>query len=327
MPAIDDIVSIITNHQRFAITTHVNPDGDGLGSELALARALRQMGKTVSIVNHSPTPENYLWMDTAREIIPFAPERHQDILLRAEVVFILDTNHPDRLRSLEPFIRQTQAVKVVIDHHLEPDHFAQAYYVDDEATSTGEMIYRLLRSLDGVSIDREIATALYTAIMTDTGSFKYPRTDAEIHRITAELLDCGADPTLSYVNVYEQWTPNRMRLLGEVLDSMKTAYAGRLAYVICTQRMFQETGTTEVETDNFTSYPMSIKGVEVGILFNELKNGVKISFRSKGEIPINQLAKEFGGNGHLNAAGARVFDVSIGDILPKVLENAGKYLA
>lgn len=324
--SIQDIIGTIHRHKNFVLTTHVNPDGDGLGSELAFAIALRQLGKTATIINHSSTPENYCWLDTGKEIIHFIPEQHRDLLLQADAVFILDTNQPERLRSMEPFIRQTKAVKVVIDHHLEPHGFADQYFIDDQATSTGEIVYRLLSTLGTIQIDAAIATALYTAIMTDTGSFRFPRTDPESHRIAAHLLECGADPSQIYVNVYEQWTSGRMRLLGEVLDSMKTAYDGKLSYVVCTQKMFRETGTTEVETDNFTTYPMSIKGVVVGILFNELKNGVKISFRSKGSIPINQLAKEFGGNGHLNAAGARLFDVSLESIVTSVIEKAGKYL-
>ncbi|MBI4810115.1 MAG: hypothetical protein HY800_01445 [Ignavibacteriales bacterium] len=180
--------------------------------------------------------------------------------------------------------------------------------------------------MENVVIDREIAVALYTAIMTDTGSFRYPRTDSETHTIAAHLIKCGADPTQSFVNVYENWTCGRMRLLGEALDTLKTAYDGKVAYIVCTQKMFKETGTTEVETDNFTVYPMSIQGVLIGILFNELSNGVKISFRSKGNIPINELAKEFGGNGHLNAAGVRLFDKKLEEISPLVIESAGKYV-
>jgi phosphoesterase RecJ-like protein len=183
----------------------------------------------------------------------------------------------------------------------------------------------MITSMNAALLDREIAQALYTAIMTDTGSFRYPRTDPEIHRIAAHLLEFGISPIEVYANVYEGWSQGRMRLLGEVLDSMKTSCDGRLAYVVCTQKMFKETGTTEAETDNFTSYPMSVRGVQVGILFNELQNGAKISFRSKGSIPINQLAKEFGGNGHLNAAGARIFDMNIDDVVNAVVEKAKKY--
>ncbi len=320
------VASLIRGRDRFVLTTHVNPDGDGLGSELAVARALRQLGKKGTIINHSATPDNYRWMDPENLIVRFAPERDRETLLQAEAIVILDTNQPDRLRSLEPFVRQSIAPKIVIDHHLEPHPFGEHCIIDEEATSTGELVFRLFQELGEVRLDRDIAEALYTAIMTDTGSFRYPRTDAETHQIVSTLLACGVDPTAVFVSVYENWTPGRMRLLGEVLDSMKTLYDGRLAYVICTQKMFKDTGTTEVETDNFTTYPMSIRGVEVGLLINELPNGVKISFRSKGSIPINELAKEFGGNGHLNAAGARLFDVRLDDVIKAVVEKAGKYL-
>ena len=323
---IPQIHSLLLKGTRFTITTHVNPDGDGLGSELALASALRQIGKSATIFNHNATPENYRWIDPQHDLINFVPERDGKIILQADTIIIVDTNHPERLRSLEPFIRQSAATKIVIDHHLEPNGFAHHYLIDDDATSTGELIYRILCDLPGVTFNHDIARALYTAIITDTGSFRYPRTDSDIHRITAHLLDCGVDPTQVFVNVYENWTPGRMRLLGEVLDSMKTAYEGKLAYVVCTQKMFKETGTNEVETDNFTTYPMSINGVVVGILFNELQNGVKVSFRSKGDIPINALAKEFGGNGHLNAAGARIFDARLDDIVQNVVKSAAKYL-
>lgn len=324
---INQINLLIQQHQNFVITTHVNPDGDAIGCELALAKILRQLGKNASIINHNLTPENYQWMDHENKIIHFIPEQHRDYILTADVIFILDTNQPDRLRSLEPFVKQSKAIKIVIDHHLEPHPFGDYYLIDDDATSTGEIVYKLFKEIEGITFDKEIATALYTAIMTDTGSFRYPRTDFETHQIIAHLIECRADPTEIFVNVYENWTCGRMRLLGEALDTMKTAYEGKVAYLFCTLKMFKDTETTEVETDNFTIYPMSIKGVQIGILFNELHNGVKISFRSKGAIPINELAKEFGGNGHLNAAGARLFDKKLDEIIPKVVEKVGKYLS
>ncbi len=324
--SIEQIVHLLLQHEDIVLTTHVNPDGDGIGSELALARALRQLDKRATIINHNATPEQYQWMDPEHEIVHFDPDRDRNQILQADLLLILDTNQPDRLRSLEPFVLESKAPKAVIDHHLEPHDFADHYLIDVDATSTGEIIYRILKTIPSVKIDREIAIDLYTAIMTDTGSFRYPRTDPEIHQITADLIAAGADPSEIYINIYEQWTPGRMRLLGEVLDSMKTAYDGKLAYVVCTQQMFKTTGTTEVDTDNFTVYPMSIQGVKVGVLFNELKNGVKISFRSKGTIPINELAKEFGGNGHLNAAGARLFDITLDAAVKAVVDKAQRYV-
>ncbi len=324
--SIQEIQALIHKANTCVLTSHVNPDGDGLGSELALARFLRKLGKRAAILNHSETPENYLWMDPGHEIIHFDAERDGASILSADLILILDTNQPERLRSLQPFVERSPATKVIIDHHLEPHPFGDHYVIDDDATSTGELVYRLITTMDKSLMDSEIARALYTAIMTDTGSFRFPRTDPEIHRITAHLLEFDVTPIEVYANVYEGWSEGRMRLLGEVLDSMKTAHNGKVAYVVCTQKMFRDTGTTEVETDNFTNYPMSVRGVVVGILFNELRNGVKISFRSKGSIPINQLAKEFGGNGHLNAAGARLVDVKLDDIVPKVVEKAGSYV-
>jgi phosphoesterase RecJ-like protein len=320
------VAAVIARHASFVLTTHVNPDGDALGSELAMAYALSQMGKQAAIFNHSATPDNYRWLDPAGDIIRFSPERDRAAILAAEAIIILDANQASRIRSLEQTVREAKGVKIVIDHHLDPESFADHYVIDEGATSTGEIVYRMLGEWAGVSITREIARALYAAIMTDTGSFRFPRTDPEIHRIAAHLLERGADPTDIFVNVYESASLGRMRLLGEALDSMKTEYGGKLAYIVCTRAMFAQTNTSEIETDNFTTFAMGVQGVVVGILFNELENGVKISFRSKGDIPVNQLAKEFGGNGHLNAAGARLFDVKIGDIVPEVIEKARKYV-
>ncbi len=321
-----EIKRLIEKNNTFVLTTHVNPDGDGLGSALALARLLTKKGKNATIINHSATPEMYEWMDPHNSIVHFTAERDTETILHADVIFVVDTNHPDRLRSMKDAVLQSSATKVVIDHHLDADPFAQFYLINADATSTGEIMYHLINTIDETAVDVEIATSLYTAIMTDTGSFRFPRTDGETHMISAHLLDLGVDPTRVFSNVYECWTLGRMRLLGEVLDSMKLMCDGKLAYVVCTRTMFTETGTTEVDTDNFTTYPMSVKGVQVGLLFNEMPNGVKISLRSKGTIPINKLANEFGGGGHLNAAGARLYDITLTDAVTMVLEKAEKYL-
>ena len=324
--SLEELEDILNQNDSFILTTHVNPDGDGLGSELALCRYLRSKGKHVEIINHSPTPSNYLWLDPLKEILIFTPGRDTEKLRETDVILVVDTNQPDRLRSMEAEVVGSRALKVIVDHHLDPHSFAKYNFTDIEATSTGEIVYRLITSFGANQPDSTTARLLYAAIMTDTGSFRYPRTDPETHRIAADLVEKGADPTEIYSNIYETFTPGRMRLLGEVLDSMKTAYHDKLAYVICKQEWFKRTGTSEADTDNFTIYPMSVQGVVVGILFNELTDGVKISFRSKGAIPINELAKEFEGNGHLNAAGARLHDVSLEDSVAKVIASAGKYI-
>lgn len=320
------VLPYFQNHQKFVLTTHVNPDGDGLGSELALAEWLISRGKQVSIINYSSTPQVYLFLDRHNRIKQFNEPRDSRTIEEADVIVVLDTNHPDRLRTMQQAVRSSKAVKICIDHHLDPDPFANHYLIDDDATSTGEIVYRLLHELNGPDLTPSIAEPLYCAIMTDTGSFRYPRVDPEIHRITAHLIECGADPVKIYQGVYEQWSPGRIHLLGEILASLETEYNGKLAYVTLTQEMLKRTGTKEEDTDNFTVYPMSVEGVVAGILFLELSDGVKMSFRSKGEIPINELAKEFGGNGHKNAAGARLRDVRLEDIIRKVLQAANKYV-
>lgn len=323
----EKIIETIKKYNNFVITSHVNPDGDSLGCELALKHFLRKMGKNVTILNHNETPKFYEFLDKNNEILKFEYLKHLNLILNADVIIIVDTNQPDRLRSLEKPVLQSRAIKVVIDHHLEANSFADLYLIDEQATSTAEILYKLFNEIDSNLLDYEIAHPLYTAIMTDTGSFRFPRTDIETHQIIAHLLHFGVDPTEVYSKVYERWSLGRIQLLGKAISTIKTKYNGRLAYMICTIEMFETTGTTEVETDNFTNYPMSIEGVQIGLLFNELDDGVKISFRSKGDIPVNELAKEFGGGGHKNAAGARLFNIKLKDVLKEVLKKAEKYLS
>ena len=318
--------SIINEKKTFVLTTHVNPDGDGIGSEVALARYLRKCDKEVTIINHSATPPNYQFLDPKNEIIHFSPTLHSGKIRKGEVIFIVDTNHLTRLRSLEPYVRESTAIKICIDHHLDKDDTADLYLIDEPATATGEIIYHLIQYLDGDKIDTEIARALYTAIMTDTGSFRFPKTDPEIHQIAAHLIQRGADPPEIFQEVYEKGTVNALQLLGKALANLKTVHDGRVAYMIMTREMFRETGTSEYQTENFIDYTMRIGGVQIGLLFNELPDGVKISLRSKGQIPINELAKDFGGNGHLNAAGARLFNQKLHGTVQAVLERSLAYL-
>lgn len=320
------IADLLRRHQRFVLTTHINPDGDGLGSELALAHWLAAHGKDFAILNHSTTPAVYRFLDPAGLVRTYDEPRDRDTILDAEVILVLDTNHPDRLRSLEPAVRQSPAVKVVVDHHLDPAPFADHYLLDDGATSTGEIVYRIMIDLWGAEIPQESATAVYCAIMTDTGSFRYPRVDPETFQVCAHLIQCGADPVAIYSEVYERWSPGRIHLLGLMLEGLRVEYGGRLAHVAVTRADLKATGTNEEDTDNFTTYPMNIAGVVAGILFLELPGEVKISLRSRGQIPINELAKEFGGNGHRNAAGARVVGLPLADVRARVVDAAEKYV-
>ena len=318
--------TIVESHTRFVLTTHINPDGDGLGTEVALAIYLQKQGKQATIINYSATPENYLFLTQFYPILQFDPSQHSQIIENAEVIIVLDTNHPDRLVTMKPLLLSSHAVKICIDHHLEPGEFADLYILDESSTATGEIIYRLLSYLTGRSIDRETAVALYTAIMTDTGSFRYPKTDSETHKIIAQLVQMGADPVAIYEHVYERGSINRIHLLGLALANMQTTHNGKLAYIVITHEMFDSTSTSEIDTETFVPYTLSIDGVQIGLMFSEINGIVKINFRSKGDIWINELAKEFGGNGHKNAAGARIPNAKLNEIVAQVLEHAGLYI-
>jgi phosphoesterase RecJ-like protein len=317
---------ILRSCRTFVLTTHINPDGDAIGSEVALAETLHGQGKQVEIINHSPTPAVYDFLDPERRIRVYVPARDRALIADAEVIVVLDTSQTDRVNSLEADLLASRAIKICIDHHLNSHPFADHYLIDEDATSTGEILYRLLTSLSGNDLSPAVASALYAAIVTDTGSFRYPRVDPEIHRMAAHLIECGADPVEIYSKVYERWSAGRTHLLGETLASIKTAADGRISYVSITRELLRETGTSEEDTDNFTSYLMSIAGVRAGILLLEISDGVKISFRSRGDIPINELAQEFGGNGHKNAAGARVAGIPLTTLEKNVVDAARKYV-
>jgi bifunctional oligoribonuclease and PAP phosphatase NrnA len=312
--------------QRIVLSTHVNPDPDAIGSEIALAVYLRSRGKEVAILNHSATPANCLFLDRQQSIKLFDPAVHADIIANADLIVVLDANQPDRIQSLRPFVDQSTATKICVDHHLERQAFADVYVVDEEAAATGEILFNLLLYCDPSSISEEIATALYAAIMTDTGSFRFPKTDAVLHRIIAELIERGADPVSIFHKTYEQGTAQRLRLLGNVLSTLEVAHDGKVASVFVTRAMFQNTGTTEEDTENFVTYALTIAGVEIGLMFTELTDGIKISFRSRSDIAVNTLAQEYGGNGHKNAAGARTNERELDKVIRAVLERSKAYL-
>lgn len=319
---------LVDDNKKFVLTTHVNPDGDGLGSELALNRFLKKIAKNSVILNYSKTPPNHVFLDYGNEIKKFDPDSDHDgrLLLDADVLIALDMNNSARLRSMEEYFLESKATKVIIDHHLDVQDFVDYSLVDLDSPATGEIIYKCLSAYDSGLLDKGIAEALYAAIMTDTGSFRFPRTDADIHRITAHLLELGVDPVYVYNNLFEQNSIGRTRLLGEVLASIQLGYDGRLAYFSVTQEQLKRNQVTPDETEQFVNYAGAIAGVVITIFFMELSNGVKIGFRSKGDIPVNELAKLYGGGGHKNAAGARLYAVELAEIVRKVLKDVGKIL-
>jgi len=274
---IDKVRRIIESSQNFVITTHVSPDGDGLGCEIALLYFLEKLGKSAVVINVSETPGNYKFLDPENRFLIFDEQNFDQIekILNTDVIFICDMNQSSRLKTMEKYVLQSKAIKIIIDHHLEAQDFADYYLIDVDAPASGEIVYKLIKSFDGFEIDKKIATGIYTAIMTDTGSFRFPRTDSETHRIVADLLDAGADPVEIYDKVYEQSSLGRIKLLGKCLSELETRYDGRLGYIVVTQDMLKNYGVEEWETDGFVQSILKIAGVRVAIFILELKDGIK----------------------------------------------------
>lgn len=323
---IENITNAIKSNNNFVITTHVNPDGDAIGSELALARYLYSLGKSVKIINHSPTPDYLHFMINSKdEVLEFNQELHSDFIKNADSIFVLDLNHLNRTKSLEPFIRKSNASIICIDHHEYPEDFGKLGWIDTSSSSTGELIYNLVKYTHS-QIDYNLAVPLYVAIMTDTGSFKYERTTANLHRVTAELLDAGVIPKIIHQEIFEQGSANRIQLLGRAFNSLVIDGDGKLAYMVITSKDLIETNATEEDVEGFVNYTLSIKGVEVGIFFFELDKGFKMSFRSATTVPVNKLAAEFNGGGHFFAAGARLENENMETTIPKIVKTTNEYL-
>ncbi len=324
--ALRQCASILRGAQTIVLTSHVNSDGDSLGSSLGLYHLLTQLGKTVHIVNPSAVPKSFRFLQGSEKIQVFDDSQHTALLASADVLVVLDANAPSRMRGMEAAIVGSPARKLVIDHHQEPQPFAEMYAVDTEACSTAELISRLVVLVGEEQFTRPLAECLYTGIMTDTGNFRFPRTTADVHRTIARLIEAGADPTYIYENVFNQNPLNRSILLGKALSDLRLYHDGKLCVMTVARAMMQETGANEDQIEGFVELTLGLEGVQMGALVVELADMVKISLRSKGEIPVNQIAKHFGGGGHINAAGCRTHQHSFQRAQELIVEFAKPYL-
>ncbi len=320
------LARIIKENNSFVITTHVNPDGDAIGSEMGLFYVLKQLNKNVKIINHSGTPYSLEFLDKDGVIERYRVEKHNSIIKNADVIFFLDLNVIGRVVSLVDVCKTSHAIKVIIDHHLDPEEFYDYAFMDIKTSATGEIIYNLIKETNIAKLNFEIAEALYTSIMTDTGSFRYDRTTPKVHKIAAEFLSLGVDSEYVAEQLFDKGRLGRLKLLGKALTSLSLNNDGQICSMVITREDLKATDADESDIEGFVNYTLSINGVKIGLLFYELDEGFKISFRSKGNIPVNKLAGEFGGGGHLNAAGARLNGKNLRDYLPLVIKAASKYL-
>jgi len=319
----NQVKRIIDTFENFVLTTHVNPDGDGLGSEIALAEYLKSIGKHVTIINKSPIAYNYLFLDPFHEILVYDPHQHQSLLEAAEAFFILDISDWERLREVGQFIQASPKPKICIDHHNCPYQFTDIDIIDASVSSTGELVYELLLELKA-PFNKRMAEAIYTCILTDTGSFRFSNTTPRAHHIVAELIQKGVNSREIYQNVYEQNSPSKMKLLGLILQNLNFECSDRLVWFNVTQQMLAQTRAASWDTEGFADFPRSIQGVEISLMFIELERSkTKVSFRSKGKIPLNSVAMKLGGGGHEFASGA-LLQYPLKDCNKIVLEETRK---
>lgn len=293
------ILTKIEEGRRFLVASHESPDGDALASTLALTHGLRALGKEVVAFNSDAVPAYLDFLPGAHTVV-HALEAGDSF----DTGFILDAGE---LRRAGSHLRGLCQTLINIDHHPHSENFGEIYWVDENASATGALVYRLLTAA-GVLISPEIAICIYTAILSDTGSFRYSNADPEAFRIASEMVGLGVVPWDVATGLYENQEEARLRLLARVLSTLTVSPCGRLASVASTLDMMRETGTGPEHTDGFVNYPRSIRGVEVAIYFRQVNGGgaYKVGFRSKGRVNVGALARELGGGGHHNAAGALV---------------------
>jgi phosphoesterase RecJ-like protein len=302
-------VELVRKHQRFLITTHVRPDPDGLGSQLALADALEGMGRQVQMVIASSWPPRYTFLDPERRIQRFAPpgDAHRDV----EVIVVLDTGTWNQLGDFGDYMKTSNAKKVVIDHHMSQDELGALRLLDTTAEATGRLVYEAVKA----------ASCMFAAVATDTGWFRHKNTTAATFALGEKLARAGANPNYLYDEIYEQNTAARINLLGLVLQRMRVIENGTIAFSEVFKADYAKTGAIPQDTEDAVGYTRSIAGVEVGMIFLEQPaGGVKVSFRSRGKVDVAKVAESFGGGGHKLASGATLH-TSIEDAQKQVLDT------
>jgi len=296
----------LARHHRLLLTTHINPDGDGLGSEVAMALWLEAAGHEVRIVNDSPVPSAFRFLAAHHPIEDFDEARAERWLDEADALVVLDTSNRQRIGRLSPMLDRHVIPTAVVDHHVSHAGFGSVNVIEPQAAAAGQIVYDLIREAQG-TITPAIAEALYVALMTDTGSFRYSNTDPSAHRMAGELLAHGLDPQSLHLRVYAHASPERLRFFGEVLSKLEVLEGGRLIVLDAAPEQFQRHGLSGADTDGLVDLPRNIEGVDVVALFSEVEPGkVKVSLRSNGRLPIDGVVTRLGGGGHPHAAGAMV---------------------
>jgi phosphoesterase RecJ-like protein len=297
-------VEIIRAHRRFVLTTHVRPDGDAFGSELAMGEILEALGKDVLLCNDFAVPPSLRFLDPGKKHRRLGVDVSAEQLGDREVLVILDTTAWAQLGAMAEVIKTTKAVKVVIDHHISGDDLGAELFKDTEAEATGRLVIDAADQL-GVPVGPRIAVPAFAALTTDTGWFRFGSTGAETLRLAARLVEAGAKPDQLYKQLYESDSHARLQLIGRALIHTQSELGGRLIYTWLDHSDFEASGALPSDSEDIINLTLSVGGTQVAvILVEQPKGGFKISFRSRCEIDCSKIAEWFGGGGHKKAAGA-----------------------
>ena len=325
-----DINQLLVPENKIVIITHYNPDGDAVGSSLGLKHYLTAKGLDAEVVVPNDFPKFLKWMPEAKKITiaDYKRKKAADLIFGADVIFILDFNASHRAGNLVgPWIEKAKGKKILIDHHQQPDDF-DFVYSDTTIPATSQMIYHFIEAMEEEKlVNNDIAHCLYTGIMTDTGGFRFRSTSATTHRIIANLIEHGADPATITSNTWDTNTVSRLHLLSLILSRIEIVKDGKVAILWLKRHELKEFGFEKGDTEGFVNYGLSILGTRMSAFFMEdlYENFIKISFRSKDDVDVNQFSRKyFNGGGHINAAGGKYFkDIyeTIEDFKEKVEEE------
>ena len=315
----------VDNSNRIFLSTHINPDGDGLGSEIAFYYYLKSINKECKIINISKIEDNYQFLNKNSIIEQYDSDIHDSYITNSDLSIIFDIGDYRRLGVIGNLIKNNNIYTISLDHHPSDDKFFDLKILNVSAPATGYVVWKYFKYLNMNKYTVDIAIGLYTALITDTGSFRYNSTNSDSHIMASELLDSGVKPYDVYANIYEQRTIEQVKLLARAISMLEFSECGEYAWVSINQQIFKDTYSKPSHVEGFADFIRSIKNVEVSFVMIELANGdIKLSLRSRGKYIVNDIAHKFNGGGHLLAAGATCENMNFDNIINIILEELNK---